>query len=301
MAFLEASIGADGAWTSRKYANLELTGRCSEEHPPFLAGLGSLTLAACPGPRFRSLRERTGRFIARSMSYPGTWRYGWGLPPDLDSLSVCSLAVRWHPWVLFGANLGLVAAARDERGRFRTWIAPPGESNVPDSVVTANILSYLALAGRNEVGAQAAAWLAGLIRDDATAGSSYAYPDAIDLYDATARARERGVPGLQDLGSVLVERLRARRGADGGYGDTLRTARALSALHVLGAAPAGDDLWATVERILSRQLPDGSWPQNLCWQGRVPPAPPDVGFGSAMFDTASCIEALVRSVPAPGG
>ena len=301
MAFLEASIGADGAWTSRKYANLELTGRCAEEHPPFLAGLGSLTLAACAGPRFRSLRERTGTFIARCMSYPGTWVYGRGLPPDLDSLSVCSLVVRWHPWVLFGANLGLVAAARDERGRFRTWIAPPGESNVPDSVVTANILSYLALAGRNEVGAQAAAWLAGLIRDGDTAGSSYAYPDAIDLYDATARARERGVPGLQDLGSVLVERLRARRGADGGYGDTLRTARALSALHVLGAAPAGDDLWATVERILSRQLPDGSWPQHLCWQGRVPPVPPDVGFGSAMFDTASCIEALVRSFPAPGG
>ena len=299
LGFLEAAIRADGAWTSRKYPNLDLTGRFVDEQPPFVAGLGSLTLAACGGPRVRSLRERTGRFIARSISYPGTWRYGRGLPPDLDSLSVCSLAVRRHPWVLFGANLGLVAAARDERGRFRTWIARPDESNVPDSVVTANILSYLAVAGRNGIGEQAAAWIAGLIRDGATEGSSYAYPDAIDLYDATARARERGVPGLQEIGTVLVDRLRARRGADGGYGDTLRTARALSALHVLGAAPAGGDLWATCERILSRQRPDGSWPQHRYWQGRVPPVPPDIGFGCTMLDTASCIEALMRSVPLP--
>ena len=299
LGFLEAAIRADGAWTSRKYANLELTGRCVDEHPPFVAGVGSLTLAACAGPRFRSLRERTGRYIARSISYPAIWRYGRGLPPDLDSVSVCSQAVRWHPWVLFGANLGLIEAALDETGKFRTWIAPPGESNVPDSVVTANILSYLAVAGRNNIGERAAAWIAGLIRDGGFAGSSYAYPDAVDLYDATARARRRGVPGLRDVGGALTDRLRARRGADGGYGDTLRTARALSALHVLGAAPAGEELWATLERILSRQRPDGSWPQNLYWQGRVPPVPPDVGFGCVMLDTASCIEALARSVPPP--
>ncbi len=299
LGFLEAAIRADGAWASRIYRNLDLTGPSQDEHPPFVAGLGALTLEACGDPRSRSIRDRSGMYVVRSMRYPGTWRYWPSLPRDLDSLSVCSQAVRWHPWVLFGANLGLLPAAQDERGRFRTWIAPPAESNVADSVVNANVVGYLALLGRNEIGERAAAWLAGLIRDGNAAGTSHYYPDTIDLYDAVARARGRGVPAFEDLGTLLVDRIRARRGTDGGYGDTLRTARALSALHVLGAPPAGDGLWAALERILSRQRPDGSWPEHRYWQGPLPPNPPTVGFGCAMLDTASCIEALVRSVPVP--
>ena len=299
LSFLEAAIRADGAWTSRIYGNLELTGPAKNEYPPFVAGLGALTLEPCGGPRFRSIRDRSGMFIARCMGYPGTWRYWPSLPRDLDSLSVCSQAIRWHPWVLAGANLALLPAAQDEQGRFRTWLARPDESNVADSVVNANVTGYLALAGRNDLGQRAAAWLAGLIRDDGAAGTSHYYPDTIDLYDAAARARQRGVPAFRDLGALLVDRIRARRGADGGYGDTLRTARAVSALHVLGAPPAGDGLWAALERMLSRQRPDGSWPEHRYWQGPLPPDPPTVGFGCAMLDTASCIEALVRSVPAP--
>ena len=301
LGFLHASIRGDGAWTSRSYPNLDLRGPSNEEHPPFVAALGALTLEVCNDPRSRAVRDRSGEFVVRSMSHPGAWRYWPRLPRDLDSLSVCSLAIRWHPWVLFGQNLGLLPAAQDHRGRFRTWLAPPGEGNVPDSVVNANVVGYLAAQGRNELGAEAAEWLAGLVTEGSFEGTSHYYPDAMDLYDAAARARQRGVPAFRDIGARLADRIRARRGADGGYGDTLRTARALSALHVLGVPPEGEELWATLERILSRQRPDGSWPEHRYWQGPLPPSPPTVGFGCAMLDTASCVEALVRSSADPDG
>ena len=301
LGFLEASIRPDGAWPSRMYWNLELTGSAEEELAPFVAALGALTLAACADPRSQSLQNRSGEFIVRSMRHPGVWRYWPNLPNDLDSLSLCSQAVPWHPWVLFGMNLGCLPTAQDGRGRFRTWLAPSNEADGVDvdSVVNANVVGYLASQGRNALGERAAAWLAGLVREGNAEGSSHYYPDTLDLYDALARARERGVPAFQDLGEALADRIQARRGPDGGYGDTLRTARALSALHILGAPPEGEALGATVERILRRQRPDGSWPEHRFWQGPLPPNPPSVGFGSVMLDTASCVEALVRSIPFP--
>ena len=299
LGFLEAAIRPDGAWPSRMYQNLALEGPSEEETPPFVAALGALTLVVCDDPRSRSIRNRAGEFIVRSMRYPGVWRYWPTLPNDLDSFSLCSQAVSSHPWVLFGMNLALLRTARDERGRFRTWIAPPAESNIADSVVNANVVGYLASQGRSAPGEKAAAWLAGLVREGNAEGTSHYYPDVLDLYDAMARARQRGVPAFQELGVALADRIRARRAPDGGYGDTLRTARSLSALHLLGAPPEGEALWATVERVLARQRPDGSWPECLFWRGPPPPKPPYVGFASELLDTASCIEALIRSIPFP--
>ena len=299
LGFLEASIRPDGSWLSWKYGNLELTGPAEEEAAPFVAALGALTLAACGDPRSQALRRRSGEFIARSMRYPGVWRYESGHPGDLDSLSLCSQAAPWHPWLVFGANLGGLRKVQDDRGRFATWMVPLSETNSVDSVVNANVVGYLAFQRRNAPGERAAAWLAGLVRDGNAEGTFHYYSDTLDLYDALARARRLGVPALQDLGATLADRIRARRGPDGGYGDTLHTARSLSALHLLGAPPEGEALWATVERILRRQQPDGSWPECLFFQGPLPPRPPSVGFASAMLDTASCVEALVRSLPFP--
>ena len=299
LGFLEASIRPDGAWPSRMYWNLELTGSAEEELAPSWPPSARSPWPPAPTPGHG--RSRTGP--GSSSSGPCAIR-AYGVTGRVSrtistSLSLCSQAVPWHPWVLFGMNLGCLPTAQDDRGRFRTWLAPPNEADSADvdSVVNANVVGYLASQGRNALGGQAAAWLADLVREGNAEGSSHYYPDTLDLYDALARARERGVPAFQDLGAALADRIRARRGPDGGYGDTLRTARALSALHILEAPPEGDALRATVERILHRQRPDGSWPEHRFWQGPLPPDPPSVGFGSAMLDTASCVEALVRSIP----
>ena len=307
---LEAQVRPDGSWPSRMYANLHLDGPAQEEAAPFVAALGAVTLEACDDPRTRAIRDRTEAYVARSMSHPGVWRYWADLPNDADSLSLCSQVIPWHPWVLLGRNLRPLRMARDDRGRFRTWLLAP-RSGEPagavgavddhvDSVVNANVVGYLALQGQHALGAAAAAWLAGTVTEGTGAGSSHYYPDPLDLYDAMARARQRGVPAFQDLGPLLAARIRARRGADGSYGDTLRTARSLCALHLLGAAPEGGDLRATLERIMAPQQADGGWPEHLFWQGPLPPRPPSVGFACALLDTASCVEALVRSTAAIG-
>ena len=298
--FLAASLRSDGAWTSSMFGNLDLSGPAKEEFPPFVAALGVLTLAACDAPAAREIVRRSRAFILGAMRYPGVWRYWPHLPADVDSLSLCSQAAPPHPWLLFASNLGPLRTALDARGRFRTWIVPPGaaaDADV-DSVANANVVGYLAFQRRNALGERAAAWLAGLVVEGAAEGSSHYYPDALDLYDAIARARRLGAPAFRGLGGALADRIRDRRLPDGGYGDALRTARALSALHILGASPVGEDLWATLERILREQRRDGSWPGHLFWRGPLPPAPPSVGFASEMLDTASCIEALTGSLAA---
>ena len=299
LGFLEAAVRPDGAWPSRMYDNLALEGPAAVEYAPFVAALGALTLAACDDPRSRSIRSRSEAFILRSMRAPGVWRYWPTLPNDIDSLSLCSQAAPRHPWMVFGMNLAAMRAALDDRGRFRTWIAPPAGSGFADvdSVVNANAVGYLAFQGRNAPGARAAAWLAGLLAEGSEEGSSHYYPDTLDLYDAMVRARRRGVPAFRDLGETLADRIRARRRPDGGYGDTLRAARALSALHILGVPPEGEELRSQIERILAPQGPDGGWPENLFWRGPLPPNPPSAGFASEALDTASCIEALARAIP----
>ena len=306
--YLDASLRPGGEWPSLIYWNqspprdvradgslkVELEGPAEEELAPFVAAIGALTLAPCDDPRAKSIRRRSGEFIVRSMSYPGVWRYWPWLPNDLDSLSICSQAIPWHPWVMFAMNLPKLRAALDDRGRFKTWLASNARVLDVDSVINANVIGYLAAQGQNRLGERAAEWLVGLVRDGTAGGSSHYYPDTLDLYDAMARARARGVPALQDLGPALVDRIRARRETDGGYGDTLRTARSLSALHLLGAAPAGAELEAALELIVRRQRPDGSWPAACFSQGPMWPSPPRVRFACPMLDTASCIEALVR-------
>ena len=200
LGFLEASIRPDGAWPSRMYWNLELTGSAEEELAPFVAALGALTLAACADPRSQSLQNRSGEFIVRTMRHPGVWRYWPNLPNDLDSLSLCSQAVPWHPWVLFGMNLGCLPTAQDGRGRFRTWLAPSNEADGVDvdSVVNANVVGYLASQGRNALGERAAAWLAGLVREGNAEGSSHYYPDTpgpVRRSGPRPRAGRARVPG----------------------------------------------------------------------------------------------------------
>lgn len=295
--FLESTIHADGSWPSALYTNLELTGTPQPERAPFVAALGHLSLRECPGPRSERLRDRTNAYLRSVMEYPGVWRYWPSLPPDLDDTSVCSLVVGQHAWLTLGRTLPTVYRMRDSEGRFRTWMAKGDDSsewNDVDSVVNANVIVWLG--DRAETG-DAQRWLRTLIDGHREAGSSWYYPDTMDLYAALSRLGPdpQGVRRVfSGMGTVLSARIMSRQDRAGHFGDPQRTAQALSALDRLHAWPSARDAARAAEYLLETQCADGSWPSGLVWQGPPPPNPPSAGFASAALITAYCMESLVR-------
>ena len=305
--FLEAVIGADGAWPSALYTNIDLAGPPRTERVPFVAALGHLSLGQCPGPRSERLRSRTREYIMSIMEYPGVWRYWPSLPPDLDDTAVCSQVVGQHVWLDLGRTLPTVFRKRDREGRFRTWMGTGDHTAAwddVDSVVNANVVVWL---GDRVQTRGAQRWLKGLIDDGREAGSSWYYPDAMDLYAALSRLGPdpTGVDGMfGGLDVVLAARIMARYRAESGhFGDAQRTAQALSALDRLDSWPSRKAERA-VGHLLESQCSDGSWQSGLVWQGPPPPSPPSAGFTSTTLVTAYCMEAIARfarrSAIAPG-
>lgn len=295
--FLEAAVDAHGAWPSALYMNLELTGTPQPERPPFVAALGHLSLGECPGPRSERLRGRTHAYLRSIMEYPGVWRYWPSLPPDLDDTAVCSRVVGQHAWLALGRTLPTVFRKRDDEGRFRTWMAKGDDTSTwddVDSVVNANVVFWL---GDRAQTADAQRWLRALIDGHREAGSSWYYPDPMDLYAALSRLGPDpgGVDGtFRGLGAILAARIMSRRDPAGHFGDAQRTAQALSALDRLQAWPAAGDAARAAAWLLETQCADGSWPSGLVWQGPPPPSPPCAGFVSAALITAYCMESLAR-------
>lgn len=295
--FLEAAVGADGAWPSALYLNLELAGTPQPERVPFVAALGHLSLDECPGPRSERLRARTRAHLRSAMEYPGVWRYWPSLPPDLDDTAICSLVVGQHVWLALGRTLPVVFRRRDRKGRFRTWLAKgDGSSSWEDidSVVNANAVVWL---GDRAQTAEAQRWLRALIDGRREAGSSWYYPDPMDLYAALSRLGPEpvGVDGVfRGLADVLANRIMSRRSPAGRFGDAQRTAQAVSALDRLGAGLSAGDAARAAEHLLETQCADGSWPSGLVWQGPPPPNPPSAGFASPALVTAYCMESLAR-------
>ena len=293
--FIAANIGADGAWPSSKHGDRELASPGEPEAVPFVAALGALSLGACPGARAAGLRERTREYLTERIEAPGVWRYWPGLPPDLDDTSLCSLVVGSHLWMLLGRTLPVILSRRDEQGRFRTWLAaqPTAESSWDDvdSVVNANVVAWL---GATEDTRRARSWREGLVREGREDGTSWYYPDTLDLHAAMARAHDLAAPAFEAVGERLIERILSRRRADGCYGDAHATALAVTALDQLGRPPAED----AVARLIAAQRTDGGWPSGIVWQGPTPPSPPYVFFASDALATARCAEALARYLAA---
>lgn len=295
--FLESEVDESGAWPSWIYGNLELKGNAKLEHVPFVTALGFISLNECPGEASARIRERARSFLLSKIEYPGVWRYWDWLPPDLDDTSVCSHVVGSHAWLALGRTLPTVFRKRDEAGRFLTWVVKGDDSadwDDVDSVVNANVVFWLHEHPQTE-GAQR--WLKSLIDEHREAGSSWYYPDPMDLYASLSRLGPNPIgvnDALRGLAPILADRIMSSRDHAGDFADAQRAAQALSALDRLDRWPGRVDVDRAVEHLLASQRADGSWESGLVWQGPPPPNPPSVGFASSALITAYCIESLSR-------
>ena len=315
--FLEEVVASNGGWPCWRYDDTGLAGGRHLEYPPFAAALGSLALDACDHPGARTLVARTRDFLRSRMTYPGIWSYLPGMPPAVDDTAICALAVGPHPWLrmgrLWGRNLDVILSHRDGDGRFRAWMPgedwPPGLDNEVDAVVNANVLAYV---GDHAETRAAQRWIEAVVADRSEADASPYYIEPVDLHFALARASRFRDGLFSELRPTLASRIVERLDADGGLGDPMRTAQALSALDMLFFDLDEATLAAVGERLLEAQRGDGSWPPCLAW--KEPPGwaewvaanegPRHVrrprGFASEAMTTAFCIEALQRSLRSSG-
>ncbi len=301
LVFLESTIDENGAWHCIRFNVADPEIPRHFERPPFVSALGALALESSDEPRARAICTATKAYLIDTIEYPGFWRYYRHLPPDLDSTALCSLVIGTHPWIWLGRNVPGMLANRDEEGRFMTWVLAEDEPDVvsrfrieADPVVNANVLACL---GNHPATRDAQRWLEALVTEDRLEGSSKWYPDTVTIYHAITRAMIRAKPALDHLRPMLADRILGLRDEKGGFGNVLQTAQAVSALHNI-ASLESIDAKREVERLLSSQRGDGSWPELLAFgdQSLKWGVVGQIGHGSEAVTSAFCIEALERLV-----
>ena len=299
--FLESALDEKGAWHCIRFnvANPDIPRHF--ERPPFVSALCVLALERSSEVRARAMCAATRAYLASTVEYPGLWRYYRHLPQDLDSTTLCSLVLGTHPWILLGRNVPAILANRDEEGRFLTWVLAKDEPDVvstfrieADPVVNANVIAYL---GDHPETKAAQRWLEALISEGRVEGSSKWYPDTAAIYYGVARAVSRARPALDRLRPILADRVLALRDGQGGFGNVLQAAQAVSALDRVGNLES-IGVKRELERFLSSQREDGSWPELLAFGDQTLKwgAVGQIGHGSESVTTAFCIEALERLV-----
>ena len=305
LVFLESTIDENGAWHCIRFNVADPEIPRHFERPPFVSALCALALESSDEPRARAICTATKAYLIDTIEYPGLWRYYSHLPPDLDSTALCSLVIGTHPWIWLGRNVPAMLANRDEEGRFMTWVLAEDEPDVvsrfrieADPVVNANLLACL---GDHPGTRDARRWLETLVTEGTLEGSSKWYPDTVTVYYAIARAMIRAAPALDPLRPILADRILDLRDEKGGFGNVLQTAQAVSALYNIGNLER-IDAKREVERLMSSQRGDGSWPELLAFgdQSLKWGVVGQIGHGSEAVTSAFCIEALERLVEVLG-
>ena len=301
LAFLGSTIDEFGAWPCIRFNVADPEIPRHFERPPFVSALCALAIASSDEPRAKAICTATKAYLTETIEHPGWWRYYRHLPPDLDSTTLCSLLIGTHPWIWLRRNVPGMLANRDEEGRFMTWVLAEDEPNVvsrfrieADPVVNANVIAYL---GDHPGTRDARRWLEALVTEDNLEGSSKWYPDTVAIHYAIARAVTCAAPALDALRPVLADRILGLRDEEGGFGNVLRTAQAVSALYNIGSL-GSIDAKREVVRLTSSQRGDGSWPELLAFgdQSLKWGVVGQIGHGSEAVTSAFCIEALERLV-----
>ena len=180
-----------------------------------------------------------------------------------------------------------------------TWMLEGDEPDVvsrfrieADPVVNANVIAWLGDCPETRA---AQRWLEALITEGDLKDASKWYPDEIAICYAVARTVKRVSPALDRLRPVLADRVLELGDEQGGFGNVLQTAQAVSTLCDAGCLER-TDAKRPLRRILSAQREDGGWPELLAFgdQALKFGAVGQIGHGSESVTTAFCIEALER-------
>ena len=301
LVFLESTLNDNGAWHCIRFNTADPNIPRHFERPPFVSALCALALESCSEERAKAIYTATKGYLIDTIEYPGLWRYYRHLPQDLDSTSLCSLAIGSHPWIFLGRNVPSILENRDEDGRFMTWILLEDEPNVvsrfrleADPVVNANVIAYL---GDCPETRHAQQWLEFSLAKGTLEGSSKWYPDTTAIYYAIARALIRTRPALDRLRPTLADRILDLRDEKGEFGNVLQSAQAVSTLYNVGGLNS-IDAKNQLEMLVSSQREDGSWPEFLAFgdQSMKWGTVGQIGHGSEAVTSAFCIEALERLV-----
>ena len=301
LAFLKSNLDESGAWRCIRFNIADPNIPRHFERPPFVSALCILALESSKEALAKAIRSTTRRYIEDTVEHPGFWRYYLHLPQDLDSTTLCSLAIDTHPWIVLGRNVPRILANRDEEGRFMTWVLEEDQPDVvsrfrleADPVVNANVIAYL---GDNSETRNARRWLETLVSEGSIDGTSKWYPDTVTIYYSISRAMARVRPALDQLRPTVADHVLGLRDQDGEFGNVLLTAQAVSALDNIGHL-ASIDAAPITERLIDSQREDGSWPELLAFgdQSLKFGLVGQIGHGSEAVTSAFCIEALERLV-----
>ena len=300
LAYLDSNIEKNGAWRCIRFNIADPNIPRHYERPPFVSALCTLALSNVDRPLAQKLVKLTEQYLIETMEYPGLWRYYRHLPLDLDSSTLCSIALRGHPWMLQQRNVPSLLSNLNSEGLFLTWITDEDEPEVvepfrieADPVVNANVLCYL---GDCDYTTAIQPWLVELLEKEEIAGSSKWYPREVAFYYALARAMQFNSLHSDRLVSLATQRLLKLQNREGSYGNVLETSQAISALYDFNQLQQ-IDLTHQLDLLLSTQDADGSWPELLAFGdealrfGLVG----QFGHGSEQITTAFCLEALEKS------
>ena len=259
-------------------------------HPsPFVTTLVVDSLGSLPDAGLEAMRSRALGYLRSQQMSDGLCRYMDGLDPDADTTSCVAFALESTGDPARPIARDRLLANRNPRGLFYTWFRVAKARNDVDSAVNANVLLHL---GENDETRVVCDYLVGLVNRDEESHSYWYYDDDLALYYFMSRAFRNGARSLSGATESIASKIDART-VDSSLWAALAIATLANFESVTPATAA-----PFIDRILSDQGSDGSWPVAAFMRNAGPGLMlrrPAMSYsGSEELTTAFCIEALSR-------
>lgn len=329
ISFLNERQLSNGEFSNYMSGDEDMKGWISKESSIFPTALIGLCLLKLKGfSKVKDVLDRTAQFLLVEKGPYNTWNHFTShhplrkiCPQDIDDTVLVSnfLKAMNYPKEVYD-NHQLIFHNKREDDLFYTWFTFRFKSNSSkdywklaarelkvlfksvifwtkfectrydvDTVVNANILSYLGVRGETE---SILPHLVGVIRNSNEGDCDSWYRNIFTVYYFISKSYNSDLSDWNILKELIVQRIILRRRKDGGFGDsTLDTALAISTLNNLRIDTL--DLQKDYKYIMDSQNEGGGWNKRVFYYG----GPKKLsGFGSEELTTAFCLEALTFAV-----